>query len=216
MVAIELINKLFEHSDQIIFIGGSYLYIHHLLYIDQKKAVPPDEKLRKELEKLDVEKLQKKLQALNKDLFAGLNKSDRCNRHRLIRKIEISQSIANYQEKGLQFRFNIQNKIKFHPSIKIIGLKHKDKEALREKIGRRVRMRLAAGAVEEGEKILKLGYSPDSFGLKTIGCQQIIKYLHHQIDYSTMIEEWINKEVQYAKRQYTFMKRDPHIEWRKV
>ena len=27
------------------------------------------------------------------------------------------------------------------------------------------------------------------------------------------IEQWISKELQYAKRQYTFMKKDKNIKW---
>ena len=30
------------------------------------------------------------------------------------------------------------------------------------------------------------------------------------------ISDWINKEVQYAKRQYTFMKKDKNIKWREI
>jgi tRNA A37 N6-isopentenylltransferase MiaA len=31
-----------------------------------------------------------------------------------------------------------------------------------------------------------------------------------------MIEEWNTKEIQYAKRQYTFMKKNPNIEWKEI
>jgi len=215
-IAIQLIDKLFEHYDQIIFVGGSYLYIHHLLYINQKKSVSPNKKLRKKLEKLNLKELQKHLQTINKNLFQKLNKSDQNNKRRLIRKIELSQSIADYHENGLQFRFSIGNKIKFNPQIEIIGFKYKDKENLRKNIKKRVQARLTKGAIQEVKKLLKIGYSPNAYGFKTIGYQQIIQYLDRQINRSIMIDKWLNKEIQYAKRQLTFMKRDPHIDWRLV
>jgi len=104
--------------------------------------------------------------------------------------------------------------IRFHP--KIIGLKYQDKSKLRQVIEKRVGERLENGAIDEVKSILKMGYKSSDPGLKTIGYQQIIKYLNNELTKEKAIEDWINKEVQYAKRQLTFMKKDPNIQWREI
>lgn len=63
---------------------------------------------------------------------------------------------------------------------------------------------------------MKTGYTGEEPGLQTIGYVQIIKYLRQQATYEDMLTEWITREMQYAKRQYTFAKRDPHISWIEV
>ena len=61
-----------------------------------------------------------------------------------------------------------------------------------------------------------MGYKQSDPGMKTIGYQQIIKYLNKEITEQEAIEDWVNKEVQYAKRQLTFMKKDKNISWREI
>ena len=53
-------------------------------------------------------------------------------------------------------------------------------------------------------------------GMKTIGYQQIIRYLKGKMTKQQAIDEWTRKEFQYTKRQLTFMKKDPNIVWRYV
>ncbi|EKE14806.1 MAG: tRNA delta(2)-isopentenylpyrophosphate transferase [uncultured bacterium] len=72
------------------------------------------------------------------------------------------------------------------------------------------------GAIEEVKKLLKMGYKETDPGLKTIGYQQIIKYLNNTFTKEKAIEDWINKEAQYAKRQLTFMKTDKNIKWKEI
>ena len=103
-------------------------------------------------------------------------------------------------------------KIKFE----FIGLKYRLKDDLISSIKKRVEKRLNEGAVKEVKKLLAQGYTETDPGLKTIGYQQIIQYLRGKLTKQQAIEQWINKEVQYAKRQYTFMKKDKNISWKEI
>ena len=93
-------------------------------------------------------------------------------------------------------------------SFLLIGLKYKDKNKLRQAIKTRVEKRLKQGAIEEIKSLLKKGYKKTDPGLKTIGYQQIISYLEGKVNKEEAIKQWITAEVQYAKRQLTFMKKD--------
>jgi tRNA dimethylallyltransferase len=61
-----------------------------------------------------------------------------------------------------------------------------------------------------------MGYSENDPGLKTIGYHQLLLHLKGVINKEEAVNQWISKEIQYAKRQYTFMKRDKNILWRDV
>jgi len=154
-----------------------------------------------------VDYLQKYLILLNPQIFERLNNSDQLNPRRLIRKIEIS--------KGTLFIRSDLKRTDLIPEV-FIGLRYKDKTKLRKVIEGRVEERLKNGAIDEVKKLLKMGYTENDPGLKTIGYQQIIKYLNKQMTEKQAIEDWINKEVQYAKRQLTFMKKDKNIKWREI
>jgi len=43
-----------------------------------------------------------------------------------------------------------------------------------------------------------------------------MNYYAGKISKEKAVEEWVNKEVQYAKRQLTFMKKDKNINWTTV
>jgi tRNA dimethylallyltransferase len=193
-----------------ILVGGTYLYLKHFLYGIDYNDSPPNFKLRKKLNNKSVVELQKKLISLNRQIFENLNHSDQLNPRRLIRRIEIEMDVKTSEiptgKKARQALLQFQ----------IIGLKYKDKSKLRKTITKRVEERLKNGAIEEVKKLLKMGYKKSDPGLKTIGYQQIIKYLNKEFTKEKAVEDWINKEVQYAKRQLTFMKKDKNIEWREV
>ena len=212
-----IIKDIEDRGKTPILVGGTYLYLKHLLYGINDNNSPPDFKLREKLNSKPVNYLQKILIKLNKTAFENLNHSDQLNPRRLIRKIEIETGVkienrARPSPSGAGFGLRRQVPFQF----KIIGLKYRNKSKLRQAIKERVKERLKNGAVDEVKKLLKLGYMSNDPGLKTIGYQQIIKYLNKELTKKKAIEDWENKEVQYAKRQLTFMKKDKNIKWKEI
>ncbi len=216
--ALPLIKKVLQEGKTPIIVGGAYLYLSHLLYKIDTENIPPNWKLRKELINNSVPQLQKKLIQLNVQSFSRLNGSDKNNPQRLIRKIEILTINKNAPiGQSTPLRCTLGTKIGL-PNIKIefIGLRFKKKEDLIKAIKNRVEKRLKQGAIDEVKNLLKKGYFEHDPGLKTIGYKQIIQYLKGKSTKKEAIDQWITKELQYAKRQYTFMKKDPNISWRFV
>ena len=97
-----------------------------------------------------------------------------------------------------------------------IGIKYKNKEDLINAIKTRVEKRLAQGAIDEVISLLDRGFKKTDPGLKTIGYQEIIQYLNNEITKQQAIEKWTNHEIQYAKRQLTFKKKDKNIIWKEI
>jgi tRNA dimethylallyltransferase len=214
-----VIDDIKKRGKTPILVGGTYLYLKHFLYGINDNNSPPNFALREKLNSKSVIELQKKLIALNPQVFKDLNHSDQLNPRRLIRKIEIASSTSAVEEPRLgrdRLRGKTAEVNKDWPIKIFIGLRYKDKTKLRQVIIKRVEERLKNGAIDEVKKIIKMGYKESDPGLKTIGYTQIIKYLKKEFTKEKAIEDWINKEVQYAKRQLTFMKNDKNIEWRDI
>jgi tRNA dimethylallyltransferase len=204
-----IIEDIKKRGKTPILVGGTYLYLKHLLYGFDDNNVQPNFELRKKLDTKSVKELQDILKKLSLESFNRLNHSDVNNPRRLIRRIEITSTNSD------QFQRISTNLNQFHVNS-FIGLKYQDKSKLRQVIEKRVGERLENGAIDEVKNILKMGYKSTDPGLKTIGYQQIIKYLNKELTKEKAIEDWINKEVQYAKRQLTFMKKDHNIKWREI
>lgn len=203
--ATPIIQDILSRKKTPIIVGGTGLYIKHLLYgFDYN--VPPNWPLRKELEKKSLKELQKKVKV-------PLNQSDYNNPRRLIRRIEILSSKGEVQLAPTKPSL-IKNQ-----DVKIIALKFSSKEKLRQAITQRVEKRLKQGAIEEVKNLLKSGYSKNDPGLKTIGYQQIITYLcrgESRLAREQMITKWTTAEVQYAKRQVTYIKKLKGVKWKEI
>lgn len=206
-----IIKDIEKRGKTPVLVGGTYLYLKHLLYGIDDNNVPPNFELRKELNNKSVEYLQKELVRLDKKVFESLNHSDQLNPRRLIRKIEVALTDST---NPVRFHLISSDFIRFNPTI--IGLRYNDRSKLRQVIEKRVEERLKNGAIDEVNKLLKMGYKGSDPGMKTIGYQQIIKYLNKGLTKEKAVEDWVNKEVQYAKRQLTFMKKDKNISWKQI
>lgn len=187
-----------------ILVGGTYLYLKHLLYDFDVKA-PPNFALRDILNVKTVTELQRELKNLSEVELESMNNSDRNNPRRLIRRIEI---LSQKEKKPIPEEDNRLGVTSF------VGLCYKNKEDLVKAIKNRVIKRIEQGAVEEAKKLLSLGYTETDPGMKTIGYQEMIKYVKGELSYDEAVVEWTNHEIQYAKRQYTFMKKDQNISWK--
>lgn len=214
-LAKNVINNIRKRKKTPIIVGGSFFYLKHLLYGVETENIPPNWSLRKELEKKSVEKLQQLLKKEDKKIFNQLNDSDRKNPRRLIRKLEIILFKKKQHNNLIDFSKE-NNWLNKNLEKKIIALKHKDKKNLIEKICRRVKERIKNQAIEEVNSLLKRGYQKENPGLKTIGCQQIIAYLEGKISKEEMINQWIKAEIDYARRQEVFIKKDKNVYWKEV
>ncbi len=200
----KIIKDLFKRGKTPIIVGGTYLYISHLLYGIETEKIEPNFKLRKKMEGKSVAELQK---ILGPKKVAKLNQSDRNNPRRLIRKIEIARLYRHSCGSENQILNQVEN------DIELLALRFKSKERLSSVIKQRVEKRLKQGAVEELKKLFDKGYTLSDPGLKTNGCKEIAEFINGKLSKQQLIDKWTLSEVHYAKRQYTFMKRDKNIKW---
>jgi tRNA dimethylallyltransferase len=183
-----------------IIVGGSGLYLQALIDDYQLSTVKPDAKLRDDLEAKTLAELQNILETKNKSFFDKLNNSDKNNKRRLIRYIEITENTQKPQTD-----FNKKSEPKYDSLL--IGLSF-PKELIKERIYKRLIDRLDnEDMVEEIKGLHDNGVSwerLESFGLEY---KFISWYLQDKIDYETMVEKLSTAINQFAKRQMTWFKR---------
>ena len=199
-LAYKAIKEVQKKNKLPIFCGGTGLYLSAIIEGWQFPNVPPNAKLRQELEGLNTGQLFQKLRELDPKRAATIDKN---NRRRLIRALEII-----YQD-------NIVSPLKKKPlqeKILILGIK-KDKEELQKLISKRLEKRLSDGMLEEVKKIKENGVSSkrlDDFGLEY---RWLNRYLEKKITLLEMKEELYRDSCRYAKRQMTWFKKIPNVHW---
>jgi len=99
--------------------------------------------------------------------------------------------------------------------LSIVGLTM-DRAALYAVINRRVEEMIARGLVEEVRALLARGYSPDLNSMQGLGYKEIIPYLEGKIELEEAVEILQRNTRRFAKRQMTWFRRDPRINWYNV
>lgn len=196
----EVIINIQKRNKLPVIIGGSAFYIKSLIEGVNGENFDIDWSTRNLLEKKSVIELQNILRNLNINILNSLNNSDLNNKRRLIRKIEILKHNAKNNIKEKKKILANDNDILF---ISFIS----DKENLKKRIEERIEKRINNGAIKEVEEILKLGYSTLSPGLNTIGYKQLINFLLNKSSFENAKLEWLQKEIDYARRQLVFLKK---------
>ena len=196
------VEKIIAKGKTPIMVGGTGFYIDSIVKNVSLPEVPPNQKLRKILNKKSTEKLFIMLKKLSPSRAKNIDKH---NKVRLIRAIEIAKvlgHIPKIEEKPGKYDFVF------------IGLDMPDKE-LKNKIAIRLFARIRAGMVNEVKKLHKEGISwkrLESFGLEY---RQTALFLQGKITREQMLENLKNEIWHYAKRQRTWFKRNKQIKWLK-
>lgn len=201
-----IVEDILKRGRLPIVVGGTGLYLKGILEGISNLAVPVDRKLRGELEKLSLEELQNKLKPLSPIKWKNLNKSDRHNKRRLIRAIELAMTNP-YRTTSKKLKVKNQN----YDTLKI-GLTA-PQQVLNQKIDSRLISRIDQGLIEEGEDLLKKGLSFKR--MKELGLEYgiLADLLSGKINKKEFIEILKIKIHQYAKRQLVWFKKEKDVLW---
>ena len=87
------------------------------------------------------------------------------------------------------------------------------REILYERINRRVDIMLEQGLEAEVRRLLDEGVPTDCQSMKSIGYRQMLWYIVDGMDYDFAVDKLKQATHNFAKRQVTFFKGMPYIEW---
>ena len=201
-----LIDQLNNNHVVPILSGGTGLYVQSLLENYNFNDIKPNTKLRSELDELyaeyGVDGLREYAQNLAEKGGIEIKYTDK---HRLYRAIELMtagdyESLIKQTKDGLSYKGPV------------IGLQ-RERSVLYDRINRRVEIMFEQGLVDEVKTLLDSGVNPQCQAFKGIGYKEVIQYLEGLISYDACVDLIQKNTRHFAKRQITWYKRMPYIEW---
>ena len=199
-LATRAVQDILKRGKVPIVCGGTGQYIDAVLTSASFPEVPPNAKLRKELEKLSTEKLFKKLAKLDPVRAETI---DAKNPRRLIRAIEIAEALGSVPARTpATERYDTL----------YIGLAL-PKEELAERIHKRLLARMRQGMLAEAKRLREQGLSwkrMESLGLEY---RFLAQFLQNKISKEELLELLNIAIRQYSKRQMVWFNRNEKIKW---
>ena len=190
-------------------VGGTGFYIKALLH-GLFPAKPADAAVRGRLHQEAVEKgihhLYDRLRQADPPAAERIHPNDT---YRIIRALEVyditGRPMSDYQA---AHGFSEQ------PFKALKFCLYMDREALYERINRRVETMVAAGLLEEVKRLLARGYSADLKPMQSLGYRHMLDYLSGRLDWATAVDQLKKDTRRYAKRQLTWFRNDPEMIWK--
>ena len=201
------IAELLKRGIVPIVVGGSGFYIRALvdgLFAPRISDSTVKEKWRTRIREQGSETVFAYLLQVDPHTADRLHPNDTQRIVRALEVYEISGQVIS------QFRQGNAEPATFQPVF--IGLM-RDRKQLHERIERRVDLMLASGLVEEVAVLKKKGWGPELNALRTVGYQEVFKFLDGLYSYDEMIQKIKTSSRQYAKRQMTWFSKDQRIHW---
>ena len=188
-------------SAPLLLVGGTGLYIKAVVRGLKIPRVPPQPELRSQLQSLGQTQLYAILALVNP---AAANKIHPNDQVRTLRALEV------FYVTGCPISQQQGENPPDYPILQI-GLDG-EPEAIARRIERRTEKMLAAGLVKEVETLAhKYGWELPL--LDTLGYREIKQYLRHEVTLSQAQELIILHTRQFAKRQRTWFRASPEMEW---
>ncbi|MEN9781992.1 MAG: hypothetical protein RL208_142 [Pseudomonadota bacterium] len=196
------IYNVLESRKLPVIVGGTGMYINALLNgISAIPNVPSNimQGLSDLLISQGVEFLYNKLLSIDPEYASSIKKND---------KQRIIRALAVFEATGKSITHFWQNNYKYCSDVVFeVFLKTLPREDLYSKIDNRVLQMFECGAIDEVEKFSNLLQNDDlQYGnnIKTIGVNEILMYLKHEISLDDAIKKTQQLTRNYAKRQCTW------------
>lgn len=174
--------------------GGSGLYIEAVLNNYQLIQVPKNQELRAELDPKTLDELVEVLKEIKPELH---NSTDIENRRRVIRAIEIEIYLKNHPD--------LSNDMPEINSL-IVGVKY-DRDHRRKRITERLKQRLEDGMLDEVQRLLDQGLTPEQLTYYGLEYKYLTLHLIGELSYDEMFTKLEIAIHQFAKRQMTWFRR---------
>ncbi|MGA2000539.1 MAG: tRNA (adenosine(37)-N6)-dimethylallyltransferase MiaA [Terriglobales bacterium] len=189
-----------------IVVGGTGLYLRALLeglFPGPERSEELRERLRARQQQRGAEWLHHILQRLDPQAAANIHPNDT---PKVVRAIEVClasrEPMSELWKKGRDPL----------PGFRILRLGlNPERNALYTRINERARRMFDNGLVEETRRLMEK--YPGAWALSSLGYKQAAQYLRGEIDLKLAIWAAQQAHRNYAKRQMTWFRREPEVEW---
>lgn len=190
--------------------GGTGFYIQALLYgIDFSESIGENheyrESLLKRIENEGIDSVYAELEAIDKKATETIHKN---NIKRVIRALEF------YYETGKKISDHNLEQRKREPVFNCCYFALNDRrEAVYERIDKRVDKMIDNGLVDEVKRLKEKGYSINDVSMQGLGYKEILLYLDGDISFEEAVYRIKRDSRHFAKRQLTWFNREKDIVW---
>lgn len=200
------IAEIHARGGDAILVGGSGLYVSSVVF--DFRFPPRDPAIRArlegELEELGAGALLERLRATDPETA---NRIDPHNGRRIVRALEVIEQGSTTHQATLPAAPEL-----WHPSSRLIGL-HVERSRLVERLDARVDRMWAAGLVDEVAHLRGIGLERGATASRAIGYAQALGQLDGRLTRAEAIAETQALTRRYARRQVSWFKRYPGLEW---
>ena len=208
--AVPIVDDIFSRGKLPILVGGTGLWLDALVRGRDFAGGHAGGAVRKELQAQlaaeGIEVLLSELRQVDPEAAARLHPADE---KRILRALEV------YRETGETISAHNARTAAQPPRYDAvwIGLRFADRQDMKDLIDRRVDKMVEAGLLQEVRDLLAGGLSRESTALQAIGYKEFLAVADGTATEAEAIEEVKLRSRQYAKRQLTWLRRNPDIHW---
>ena len=186
-------------------VGGTGLYVTSLLaghdYASQPWSPEVRARLAAELEAEGLDVLAARLARLAPAVAARI---DLRNPRRVVRALERAEAGDGGE---------VSPTTRPYPGrVALVGL-DRPRQVIAARISKRASAMWESGLLDEVRALLAAGYGPDLLPMTGHGYREAVRYLAGESSRVEALESMVRRTRQYAKRQATWFRRDPRIEW---
>lgn len=207
--ALRVIEEIESRGRTALLVGGTGFYLRALRE-PFFEAPPTDESLRRRLEQVrerrGPERLHRLLTRLDPDSAARLQKRD---------WPRVQRALELYLQTGAR----LSERLKDRPEppalasrLRVFAL-NPPREELYKRIDTRAEAHFRVGLVEEVRELLARGAPADSSALGAHGYRRAVEHLRGERTLASAVEQTKLDVRHYAKRQLTWFRREPGVEW---
>ena len=208
--AIPIIDDILARGKLPVLVGGTGLWLDAVVkghgFAGGHAGGEVRKTLQKRLEAEGIEPLLEELRQVDPETAKRLHPADE---KRILRALEVyletgkTISAHNAETKDLPPRYDAI----------WIGLRFADREDMKALIDRRVDKMAEEGLVEEVRALLESGLPRNATALQAIGYKELLGALEGTATEAAALAEARLRSRQYAKRQLTWLRRNPAIHW---
>ena len=208
--AIPLVEDILSRGKLPVLVGGTGLWIDAVVKGHGFAGGHAGGRIRRQLceraAKEGIEPLREELKRVDPASAARLHPADE---KRILRALEV------YLETGKTITAHNAETASLPPRYDAvwIGLQFRDRAEMKALIDRRVDAMVDQGLLEEVRSLLQSGLPPSATALQAIGYKEFLAVAEGGSSAAQAIEEVKLRSRQYAKRQLTWLRRNPAIHW---
>ena len=208
--ATPIVDDILSRGKLPILVGGTGLYLDALVrgqtFAAGQQGGAVRLALQQRLAREGAAALLEELAAIDPGTAARLHLRDE---KRILRALEV------YQETGetISEHDRKSREMPDRYDALYIGLSFRDRQELRDRIDRRVDIMVEQGLLDEVRQLLTGGLPRDATALQAIGFKQFLAVADGTATEAEAVEEVKLRSRQYAKRQLTWLRRNPRIHW---